>query len=46
VYGFHTGGVNALMGDGSVRFIAQSISVPTFAALVSRNGGEVIGSDF
>ena len=46
VYGFHTGGVNALMGDGSVRFIAQSISIQTFAALVSRNGGEVIGSDF
>jgi prepilin-type N-terminal cleavage/methylation domain-containing protein/prepilin-type processing-associated H-X9-DG protein len=46
VYGFHIGGVNALMADGSVRYIAQSISVQTFAALVSRNGGEVIGSDF
>jgi prepilin-type N-terminal cleavage/methylation domain-containing protein/prepilin-type processing-associated H-X9-DG protein len=46
VYGFHTGGVNSLMGDGSVQFITQSISIQTFAALVSRNGGEVIGSDF
>jgi prepilin-type N-terminal cleavage/methylation domain-containing protein/prepilin-type processing-associated H-X9-DG protein len=46
VYGFHTGGVNALMGDGSVRFINQSISVQTFAALVSRDGGEVIAGDY
>ncbi|HJZ60307.1 MAG TPA: DUF1559 domain-containing protein [Gemmataceae bacterium] len=40
VYGFHSGGVNTLMGDGSVRFIRQSIDVKTFAALVTRNGGE------
>jgi prepilin-type N-terminal cleavage/methylation domain-containing protein/prepilin-type processing-associated H-X9-DG protein len=46
VYGFHSGGVNVLMADGSVRFISQSISVQTFAALVSRNGGEVINYDF
>jgi prepilin-type N-terminal cleavage/methylation domain-containing protein/prepilin-type processing-associated H-X9-DG protein len=42
VYGFHTGGVNTLLGDGSVRFINQGISVVTFAALVTRNGNEVI----
>ena len=41
VYGFHSGGVNALMGDGSVRFIKQSIDIKSFAALVTRNGGEV-----
>jgi prepilin-type processing-associated H-X9-DG protein len=46
VYGFHPGGVNTLMGDGSVRFITQSVSVQTFAALVTRNGGEVIGGDY
>ncbi len=46
VYGFHSGGVNTLMADGSVRFIGQSIDVRTFAALVTRNGGEVIGYDF
>jgi prepilin-type N-terminal cleavage/methylation domain-containing protein len=46
VYGFHTSGVNALLGDGSVRFIRQAIDVKTFAALVTRNGGEVIGSDW
>jgi type II secretory pathway pseudopilin PulG len=46
VYGFHAGGVNALMGDASVRFVSQAISVQTFAALVSRNGGEVISNGF
>jgi prepilin-type N-terminal cleavage/methylation domain-containing protein/prepilin-type processing-associated H-X9-DG protein len=46
VYGFHSGGVNALLGDGSVRFIRQSIDVKTFAALVTRNGAEVVGSDW
>jgi len=46
VYGFHSGGVNALLGDGSVRFIRQSIDVKTFAALVTRNGAEVLGGDW
>jgi prepilin-type N-terminal cleavage/methylation domain-containing protein len=40
-YSFHTLGVNTLMGDGSVRFIRNSISVATFAAMVTRDGGEV-----
>ena len=46
VYGFHAGGVNALFGDGSVRFIRQAVDVRTFAALVTRNGGEVIAGDY
>jgi prepilin-type N-terminal cleavage/methylation domain-containing protein/prepilin-type processing-associated H-X9-DG protein len=46
VYGFHSGGVNALFGDGSVRFIRQSISIRTLAALITRNGGEVVPNDF
>jgi prepilin-type N-terminal cleavage/methylation domain-containing protein/prepilin-type processing-associated H-X9-DG protein len=45
VYGFHTGGVNTLLGDGSVRFIRQSVDVKTFAALVTRNGGETLNLD-
>jgi prepilin-type N-terminal cleavage/methylation domain-containing protein/prepilin-type processing-associated H-X9-DG protein len=43
IYGFHPGGVNALFGDGSVRFISQSIPIRTLAALVTRNGGEGLG---
>jgi prepilin-type N-terminal cleavage/methylation domain-containing protein len=46
VYSNHTGGSNAVLGDGSVRFLTQSISPATFAALVTRAGGEVISSDF
>lgn len=46
-YAFHTGVVNALLGDGSVRTVGSSVSVATFAALITRSGGEVInGSAF
>jgi prepilin-type processing-associated H-X9-DG protein len=41
----HPGGVNSLLADGSVRFIKQSISVPVWQGLGSRNGGEVISAD-
>ena len=41
IYGFHSGGVNALIGDGSVRFLRQTIDIRSLAALVTRNGGEV-----
>ncbi len=41
----HPGGANFGMGDGSVRFLKASISIPTYAALGSRAGGEVISSD-
>ncbi len=41
----HPGGVNTLMCDGSVRFVKNSISLPTWQALGSRNGGEVLSSD-
>ena len=40
IYGFHTGGVNAVMGDGSVRFIRTNIAAATLAALVTARGGE------
>ena len=42
----HPGGVNFLLGDGSVRFITNTISPATWVALGTRAGGEVIGSDF
>jgi prepilin-type processing-associated H-X9-DG protein len=40
----HTGGVNALYGDGSVHFIQNSIDLATWRALGTRSGGEVIGN--
>ena len=39
----HPGGVNTLLGDGSVHFIRDSINLVTWRALSSRAGGEVIG---
>jgi prepilin-type processing-associated H-X9-DG protein len=41
----HPGGVNALMGDGSVKFIKDSISRPTWWSLGTRARGEIISAD-
>lgn len=43
-YSFHPGGVSAVMGDGAVTFMAGAIDATVFAALVSRDGGEVAAS--
>ena len=42
---YHSGGVNTLLADGSVRFCKNSISVNTWRALASTRGGEVVSSD-
>ncbi len=42
---YHSGGVNVTMADGSVRFIKDSISYPTWWALGTRAGSETISSD-
>ncbi|WP_020468491.1 DUF1559 domain-containing protein [Zavarzinella formosa] len=39
----HTGGANFLMGDGSARFIRQTITPSVYSALGTRAGGETIG---
>lgn len=39
---WHIGGVNALMGDGSVRFISENISQAVWRGLGSRSGGELV----
>ena len=41
---YHTGGVNVSLGDGSVRFVSNSIVLSTWQALGSRAGGEAVGS--
>ena len=38
----HTGGVNALLMDGSARFIDSSIAKDVWRALGSRSGGEIV----
>jgi prepilin-type N-terminal cleavage/methylation domain-containing protein len=40
---FHPGGVNAALGDASVRFINNNINLVTFQRLGARNDGEPIG---
>ena len=42
----HINGVNLLLCDGSVRFVSNSISVPTWRAVGTRNGGDTIGGDW
>jgi prepilin-type N-terminal cleavage/methylation domain-containing protein/prepilin-type processing-associated H-X9-DG protein len=47
-YGFrslHPGGANFAMGDGSVKFIKNSINIVTYRGLGTRAGGEVISAD-
>jgi prepilin-type N-terminal cleavage/methylation domain-containing protein/prepilin-type processing-associated H-X9-DG protein len=43
-YAFHSGGMNVLMCDGSVRFMNQNMLIGTFAKLISAAGGEVAGA--
>jgi prepilin-type processing-associated H-X9-DG protein len=38
----HPGGVNALMGDGSTRFVAETISTAVWRGLGTRNGRELV----
>lgn len=40
---FHVGGAHFLMGDGAVRFISENVAAFTFAALITRSKGEVVG---
>jgi prepilin-type N-terminal cleavage/methylation domain-containing protein/prepilin-type processing-associated H-X9-DG protein len=41
----HPGGVNLLLGDGSVKFIKDTINIQAWRSLGSRNQGEVISGD-
>jgi prepilin-type processing-associated H-X9-DG protein len=40
----HTGGVNAALCDGSVRFISAGVTLATWQALGTMNGAEMVGS--
>ncbi len=41
----HPGGANFLAGDGSVKFLKQTINLATYRALGTRAMGEVVSSD-
>jgi prepilin-type processing-associated H-X9-DG protein len=42
---FHRGGVNVLLGDGSVRFVKNTIGGPTWRALGTVSGGDIVSGD-
>jgi prepilin-type N-terminal cleavage/methylation domain-containing protein/prepilin-type processing-associated H-X9-DG protein len=42
---YHSGGVNTLMTDGSVKFIKDSVNIRTWWSLGTKSGGEVVSMD-
>jgi prepilin-type N-terminal cleavage/methylation domain-containing protein/prepilin-type processing-associated H-X9-DG protein len=40
IFSFHPSGANVLLGDGSARFLSESITAGALRALVTRGGGE------
>ncbi len=42
VFGFHPGGANVAMADGSVQFLAQNMYGGTLMGMATRDGGEII----
>jgi prepilin-type N-terminal cleavage/methylation domain-containing protein len=43
IYAFHPGGAMCLMGDGAVRFIAETISIRVVGRLLTRAARETVG---
>jgi prepilin-type N-terminal cleavage/methylation domain-containing protein/prepilin-type processing-associated H-X9-DG protein len=42
LYGFHTGGANVALCDGSVRFLSESMRNCTFAFMVTKAKGDIV----
>lgn len=42
----HNYGVNVLFADGRVSFVRDSVNISTWRALASRNGAEVVGTEY
>jgi prepilin-type N-terminal cleavage/methylation domain-containing protein/prepilin-type processing-associated H-X9-DG protein len=42
----HVGGINCAMGDGSVRFVGQSVSATTWWAALTPAAADVLGNDW
>ena len=45
IFSYHPGGANVLMGDGSVKFLKQTVNPQIIRSLISLSGGEVISAD-
>jgi prepilin-type N-terminal cleavage/methylation domain-containing protein/prepilin-type processing-associated H-X9-DG protein len=46
ISGYHPGGANVAMADGSVQFLSQTINLMLLGRLGTRAGGEPIGGDY
>ena len=42
-FSYHVGGAHFLLGDGSVRFLNENLSLATYVGLLTRGNSEVIG---
>jgi prepilin-type processing-associated H-X9-DG protein len=42
---FHPGGANFLFADGGVRWVKETIAMPTYRALSTIQGGELVSAD-
>ncbi len=42
-FSYHTGGAHFLLGDGSVRFVSENLSLAVWVSLLTRGNGEVVG---
>jgi prepilin-type N-terminal cleavage/methylation domain-containing protein/prepilin-type processing-associated H-X9-DG protein len=45
LYSFHSGGVNMVLGDGSVRFMRESVKLGVVVALITHDYGEILPAD-
>lgn len=45
LYGFHAGGANVLLADGSVRMLSETTDINVLVGLITRTGGEVNAID-
>ena len=46
VYSFHVNGAGFNFGDGSTRYMRESIDTLTFVQLATRSGGEVVAGEY
>ena len=44
-FGFHSSGINVLIGDGAVKLIDEGVDIAVFAALITRDQGERISDN-
>ena len=42
---YHAGGANFVLGDGSVRFLRETMAFPIFQGMATIQGGEIISGD-